>query len=170
MVTRQRAVRALSAGFTLIEILVAMALVGIILGLAVVKLGQSDAQIAQHEAERLAAVLEDARDEAIAGGRSVAWSSDGHGYQFWLQDDTGSWQAIPNHEILKPYELPDILKVSGQTVNLRDQRLGERIVFDTSGVNQPFTIELVAGEGHWRLEGDVMGRVSAAREDDQHGG
>ena len=170
MLIRRRTSRALSAGFTLIEILVAMAVIGIILGLAVVKLGQSDAQIAQHEAERLAAVLEDARDEAIAGGRSVAWSTDGHGYQFWLQDDGGNWQAIPNHEVLKPYELPEVVRVGAQTVNLRDQRLGERIVFDSSGVNQTFTVELVAGEGHWQLDGDVMGRVSAQREDQQHGG
>lgn len=165
----QRPAHARASGFTLIEILVAIAVIGIILGLAAVKLGQSDGQIAEREAQRLAAVLEDARDEAISGGHSVGWSSDGHGYQFWIQDGNGDWQAIPNHEVLKPYQLPDILKVSAQTVNLRDRRLGERIVFDSSGVNQPFTIDLVTQEGRWHLEGDVMGRVTEQQATDSHG-
>ncbi|MDR3428588.1 MULTISPECIES: type II secretion system minor pseudopilin GspH [Silvimonas] len=153
--------RRIQRGFTLIEILVALALIGIILGLAVVKLGQSDAQVSEHEARRLAAVLEDARDEAIAGGRTIGWSTDGHGYQFWVQDDQNNWQAIPNHEVLKPYELPENLRVTKQTANLRDLRLGERIVFEASGVNQPFTVEMTLGQSEWMLEGDVMGRVNA---------
>ncbi|GAB7128104.1 hypothetical protein JCM19000A_26110 [Silvimonas sp. JCM 19000] len=164
-----RPARLRALGFTLIEILVAIAVIGIILGLAAVKLGQSDGQIAEREAQRLAAVLEDARDEAISGGHSVGWSSDGRGYQFWIQDGNGDWQAIPNHEVLKPYQLPDILKVSAQSVNLREQRLGERIVFDSTGVNQPFTIELVTQTGHWHLEGDVMGRVSAQQVTNNNG-
>ncbi|GGP27574.1 type II secretion system minor pseudopilin GspH [Silvimonas amylolytica] len=153
--------RRLTRGFTLIEILVTLALIGIILGLAVIKLGQSDGQIAEREANRLAAVLEDARDEAIAGGRTVGWSTDGHGYQFWVQDDQNNWQAIPNHEVLKPYELPGDLRITRQTANLRELRLGERIVFEASGVNQPFTVELEVGSNQWLLEGDVMGRVNA---------
>ncbi|WP_432721023.1 GspH/FimT family pseudopilin [Jeongeupia wiesaeckerbachi] len=148
-------------GFTLVEILVALAIVGLILGLAVVKLNDSDATTLSREAERLALLLDNARDAAINSGRTTAWSSDGRGYQFWLLDDQNSWQAIGADEVLRARSFPEGISLSALTINLRDRPIGERIVFEPSGVNAPFHFELQLGDARWQLDGDAMGRVSA---------
>ncbi|BCL75629.1 hypothetical protein JHS3_13650 [Jeongeupia sp. HS-3] len=149
-------------GFTLVEILVALAIVGLILGLAVVRLGDSDATTLSRESARLALLLENARDAAINSGRTMAWSSDGHGYQFWLLDDQNAWQAIAADEVLRARELPEGTKLVAQTINLRERRIGERIVFEPSGVNAPFHLDLQLGSVRWQLDGDAMGRVRAS--------
>ncbi|GHD63023.1 GspH/FimT family pseudopilin [Jeongeupia chitinilytica] len=148
-------------GFTLVEILVALAIVGLILGLAVVRLNDSDATTLSRESERLALLLDSARDAAINSGRATAWSSDGHGYQFWLLDDQNSWRAIGADETLRARQLPEGIRVNALTINLRERPIGERIVFEPSGVNAPFRMELQLGEARWQLDGDAMGRVSA---------
>ncbi|AOX99554.1 GspH/FimT family pseudopilin [Jeongeupia sp. USM3] len=148
-------------GFTLVEILVALAIVGLILGLAVVRLNDSDATTLSREAERLALLLDGARDAAINSGRATAWSSDGRGYQFWLLDDQNGWQAIGADEVLRAREWPEGIALSALTVDLRERPIGERIVFEPSGVNAPFRVELRLGEVRWRLDGDAMGRVVA---------
>ncbi|SMC25788.1 general secretion pathway protein H [Andreprevotia lacus DSM 23236] len=155
-------------GFTLIEILVTLGIVAIVLGVAVVRLGESDGRVVAREAQRLALLLDDARDEAINGGRALAWSSDGRGYQFWLQDEQNNWQVYATQDEFRPRTLPEGMQVQHQQVSLRDQPLGERIVFEPSGVNQPFHMELLLGEQQWRLDGDVMGQVSASAVEAAH--
>ncbi|AMC33955.1 GspH/FimT family pseudopilin [Janthinobacterium sp. B9-8] len=145
-------------GFTLIEILVVLSIIGIIMGLAVVRLDLSDGQRVEREASRLAALFESARDEAITGGQAIAWSSDGLGYQFWLQDAQNNWQSIATHDLLNPRVLEEV-RVEGFSVNLRERRMGERLVFEPSGVNAPFSLQLRLNNSRLELAGDVMGRV-----------
>ncbi|HSC78845.1 MAG TPA: GspH/FimT family pseudopilin [Chitinolyticbacter sp.] len=149
-------------GFTLIEILVALALVGIILGLALLRFDPSDSQVLDRESLRLALLLEGARDEAISGGRATAWSTDGAGYQFWLLDDAANWQALPTHETLKPRELPEAVRVTQLVVDGREVPLGERLVFNPSGVNATYVITLVTGAGRRTVVGDILGRAAAS--------
>ncbi|AZN36046.1 type II secretion system minor pseudopilin GspH [Iodobacter ciconiae] len=151
-------------GFTLIEILVVLSIIGIIMGLAVVRLDLSDGQRVEREASRLASLFESARDEAITSGQTIAWSSDGQGYQFWLQDAQNNWQSIAAHDLLNPRVLEEV-QVEGFTVNLREQRLGERLVFEPSGVNVPFSLRLRLNNSRLELVGDVMGRVEVRRPD-----
>ena len=73
-------------GFTLIEILVVMAIVGIVVALAAVRFGMSDVDTLQREAERLSLLLETARDEAIGLGQPIGFSAQPGTYRFWQQD------------------------------------------------------------------------------------
>ncbi|KAF0814301.1 hypothetical protein IGB42_01202 [Andreprevotia sp. IGB-42] len=151
------------AGFTLIEILVTLAVIAIVMGIAVVQLGESDGRVAGREAERLSLLLDAARDEAINGGRPLAWSTDGHGYQFWLQDDQNNWQVLSTQEEFRQRSLPEGLQITRQSTNLRQQPIGERIVFEPSGVNALFQLDMALGEQHWRVDGDVTGQVHATQ-------
>ena len=147
-------------GFTLLEILVVMAIIGAVSALAVVRLESSDARRVAQVAEQLATVLEAARDEAISTGNSVAISSDGQGYQFWSDHgDYGEWIALPMNELLPAKRLPDGVFWQAQRVNDRNGSLGERIIFPPDGVLDPFSVELRAGDTVVQLEGDVMGRI-----------
>lgn len=147
-------------GFTLIEILVVLAIVGVVCALAVVRLESSESRRVAQEAQRIATLLEAARDEAIASGHSVAVSSDGQGVQFWLaNDEQGEWLAFPAHETLQARRLSGGVTWQGQRVNERARPLGERLVFPPDGVVEPFEVMLEAGAIQVALEMDVMGRV-----------
>src|SRR5690242_19911966 len=61
-----------AAGFTLVEILVVIAIVGIVLVVAAPNLFPTDAEIARRETANVALALERARDEAWFGGRPTA--------------------------------------------------------------------------------------------------
>lgn len=155
--------RRLAAGFTLIEILVVLALVGIVSATVVVRLQSSDYNKALQAAERLTAVLDAAREQAIYSGRSVAISSDGQGYQLWSTGGTrGEWISLPADGLLAPRRLAEGVVWVSQRVNDRAVPMGGRIVFPPDGVVDPFIIELGAGQARVRLEADVMGRVGVA--------
>ncbi len=149
-----------SRGFTLIEILVVLAIIGVVSSLVVVKLEASDASKVRRAVEDLAAVLEAARDEAVFSGRQVAISSDGLGYQLWNDSGSyGEWVSLPADGILHSGKLADGVRWQSQRVNDRPQALGERIVLPPDGVVDPFDVELVAGQTRLWLAADVMGRI-----------
>ncbi|HEX6364163.1 MAG TPA: prepilin-type N-terminal cleavage/methylation domain-containing protein [Albitalea sp.] len=65
--------RAAARGFTLVELLIVVALIGIVSGLASLALRDPTANRLDQEAARLAALLESARAEARASGLAVHW-------------------------------------------------------------------------------------------------
>lgn len=152
-----------SLGFTLIEILVVLAIIGVISSLVVVRQGTSDQHKVERAAEDLAAVLEAARDEAVFSGQHVAISSDGQGYQLWHNHGSqGQWVGLPAEAGLRAGKLADGVRWQSQRVNDQAQALGERIVLPPDGVVDPFGVELAAGDARRWLQADVMGRIEVS--------
>ncbi len=155
-------------GFTLIEILVVLALVGIVAGLVVVRLDDDGQRATRHAAEQLSVALEAARDEAIYSGRELAFSSDGEAWQFWVADSgRRSWQALTDGELLRPRRFAGEVRIAAQRVSGRDRPLGERLVFAADGLSEPFALLLQGGASQLRLSYDAMGRVSVEAADAQ---
>ena len=149
-------------GFTLIEILVVCAIVAIMLGLVVARFGQSDAGRLRGVAEDLARQLEAARDEAVTRGRSVAFSSDGQGYQFWLASgDRGEWIALPTSASSRSRSFPEGVALSGMSINDSVRPLGERVVFALSGISDPFMLTLTKGASRVEIVADALGRIES---------
>jgi general secretion pathway protein H len=76
-----------SAGFTMIELLLVVALIAIATGLATFALRDPSSTQLEHEAARLAALLESARAESRASGLAVQWEArndtpEGKGFRF----------------------------------------------------------------------------------------
>lgn len=85
---------AVSRGFTLVELLIVMVLVGVMGGMAVLAMGQADpSRVVRLEAERLARLLELAEQEASIRGEIVAIELYAGGYRF-LQPQGNGWQAM----------------------------------------------------------------------------
>jgi len=156
--------RRLALGFTLIEILVVCALVAVTLGLAMIKLDPSDSRRLNAAAEALAGRLEAARDEAVVRGETVAFSSDGQGYQFWVADtERNAWVALPDAGTVVSGRLAEGVVLSSLRVNGKSRPLGERLAFSFSGLVEPFALTLSAGSTTLDIHGDALGRINIHR-------
>ncbi len=72
--------RKLTGGFTLLELLVVMAIIALATAGVSLALRDPDATALEREAERLAAILETGRSQSRATGLPVRWQSDAEGY------------------------------------------------------------------------------------------
>ena len=65
-----------SRGFTLIEMLVVLMIMGLFIGLVSTITRPDDRAVLQLEAERLSQLLDFAASEAQLSGKSIAWTAD----------------------------------------------------------------------------------------------
>lgn len=152
------------AGFTLLEIMVVLVIIGIVLTLAVVRLDPPADRVLQQEAERLALLFEAARDEAIARSEPLAWSHFRGRHQFWIRRDA-DWLPLSGVDVLVPRELPAGVSFGSIKVNLQLQGEDGKLVFQPSGVNELFQLQLQGEGGVFELSSDVLGRISVSRQD-----
>ena len=143
-----------SNGFTLIEILVVVAITGIIVALASVNLFPSDREIARREAGRLALAIEHARDAAWFGGRPTAISfADGRA-RLWRHAGN-AWQPDTAREVA----LDPGLRITAMTSEGHAIPTGERLVFLPDGLDEPFRVALEVRGLAWAVDGDAAGSV-----------
>jgi len=106
-----------SAGFSLIEILVAMAIVAVLIGVAVPYLGGNSDKLARDEIERLLAVIQSVKDKAVIENREYGLSINENAYQVLLLEDEDEeqpvrWQLVSEQPGLAEYEFPPEVEVN----------------------------------------------------------
>ena len=171
-------------GFTLLEVLVVLIIIGIITSMAVVStrvLG-GDHEMDQ-EAERLYAVLGQAREDAMLEGRDVALRIDARGYDFLRLDRrTDQWELVADDPLLRERTLPEGLEASlwleSQPVQLhaRNAPTGRvpavpQLIVQASGDLVPFDLVLTrtGTEERRRVTGRPDGTLELKRGDDVPG-
>ena len=99
-------------GFTLVEILVVITIVGIVLSVAVLSLGVlGDDREMDTELRRYVSLVELARDEAMLQGREYGLEFLVQGYRFVELDPlTRQWTEIVGDDVLRPRDLPDTVE------------------------------------------------------------
>jgi general secretion pathway protein H len=149
-------------GFTLVELLVVIVIVGITLSLVIVNFSRDDRQVLADEAQRLAMLLEHAHDEAIASSRAFAWIADGESYRFAVAADDGTWANVGNDNLLRSREWASGVHFGGiRLMRGGGQReASSRIAFSPSGFNSPFDLTLTAGETRAVIAGSAVGRIT----------
>jgi general secretion pathway protein H len=154
---RERAHRGDRAvGFTLIEVLVVVAIAGIVVALAAVNLFPGDAQVARREAGSMALAIEHARDAAWFGGRPTAVTFDEGRLREWrLAAD--AWQP----DAARDRPLAEDLRITGLFVDGAPLPAGGRLVFLPDGLGIPFRVALEVRGLPWAVEGDAAGAVTA---------
>lgn len=96
-----------TGGFTLLEILVVLFIIGIVVSFAVLTVGDRvAADRLQREAERLQALLDIAAEEAVLFGVEIGLDISGPGYRF-LRLAPDGWEALGGDGPLRPRELPE---------------------------------------------------------------
>ncbi|MEK7437137.1 MAG: GspH/FimT family pseudopilin [Pseudomonadota bacterium] len=152
-VTRSGAKR----GFTLIEMLVVLMIMGLFVGLVSTITRPDDRAVLRLEAERLSQLLEFAATEARLTGKPIAWTADESGYRFWRGGDDGSWIEIRDSELLRARTLPQGVAVSGFRVeNMRPQG-SMRLEFTPQGSSLAFTIAMSIGAERYAVTGSPVG-------------
>jgi len=166
-----------SAGFTLLEMMVVMVLIGIIFSFAMLSMGGDDvAKMMDQEAHRLETLLVLANDEAIVRGEELGLRFADDGYDFLVLALDG-WKQ-PDDDLLKAYTLPaDIhmqLEVEGEQP--RDKQAADKdaepppqVLILSSGEMTPFAVTFNSHQSdyRYRLEASLMGEVTRTREGPQ---
>ena len=140
-------------GFTLLEILVVVAIAAVLAASVIVLAWPGDSLVAEREARRLAALLELATAESRASGESIAWRPNPGGYSFSRRDREGDWQAFPASEPLGPRAMPNGIALRG----------AEPVILYPYGLSSPMKVTIVSGERRFAVQGGVLGRFSVAR-------
>ena len=141
-----RAGRQRHQGFTLIELLVVMVILGITLGLVSLNAMPSQKQSLQQDAQRVALLLQLARDEAIVRNRQIAFEAGPDSYRFLIRNDK-QWDVAVQDDLLRAREFkrgPYTLMLAPQA----DYRDGvTRIVFGREPVDKPFVLTMASNDG-----------------------
>jgi len=152
-----------SRGFTLVEILVVLLLIGIAAGLAYAQLDRDPRQALEREGRRLAGALEHAALLAQWKNETLGVSASGGAYRFWRRGgdaDGERWVALSDDEVLLPHVLPSPLIVSPQTYAGQTVPDAAVLPLVPSGRNEPYVIALAAPEWQLLLAADPLNRVA----------
>ena len=111
-------------GFTLIEILVVVALIGIISSVIVLSIDllRNDEDLRQ-ESQRIKSLLKIAQDEAVIQSKDLGINIELHGYHFVEYEPfLNQWNKIQNDNLLGSYQLSKnyefMLFIEGTEINL----------------------------------------------------
>jgi general secretion pathway protein H len=137
------------AGFTLVELLMTVAIIGLAAGAVVLSVPDPRPSVAA-DAERFAARLARAREEAVLANHPVAVETAAQGYAFSMFDGD-TWTALSEGPF-KPESWSEGLSLtpSGTT----------RVVFDPTGVADPAALTLSRDGRTVRVAVDGAGEVS----------
>ncbi len=149
-------------GFTLVEMLVVMLIMGILAGTVGANLRPGNRDLLRVEAERLAQLLDLAAQESRLTGTSIAWTSDGVGYRFWRRGNNDEWAEIRDDDLLRARGLPHGMTLS----QLRDEASGPqqvmRLEFPPDGAMSAFSMDLSLGAEHYVIAASPVGDLRIA--------
>ncbi len=147
--------RRTSGGFSLLELLVVVTIIGIFAGAAVLYVGVTGRdRVIEREMRRLGSLIELLREEALMQSRDYGLLFSRSGYRFYIYDHVQQlWVEPPNDRLLREHELPEPLRL---TLLLEDREVRLEPEFDarmraepepqvfllSSGELTPFRVEI----------------------------
>jgi general secretion pathway protein H len=170
-----------AAGFTLLEMMVVMVLIGVIFSFAMLSMSGDDlSELMERETRRLETLLALASDEAVIRGEELAMRFEEDGYEFMMLAADG-WR-VANDGLLKSYRLPaDIelqLDVSGDLPVIGGEQEQEpepgqgyvqppQVYILSSGEMTPFSVTFNSrnSDRQYHLTTGVLGTVNWEFED-----
>lgn len=133
-----------------------MVIVGITLGAVSFNAMPNDQKVLQNDAQRIALLLQSARDEAIVRNHPIAFEAEADRYRF-LSFQNNKWSTLKQDDLLREREF----KHSPVTFTIRpasaEQSTPLRIIFGREPVGIPFVLTLAAGDAQVAIHADGIG-------------
>lgn len=153
-----------AGGFTLLEVLVVVFIIGIVLSLAVIGIRDDPAERVETEARRFASLVTMASQEAVLQSRELAVEIGREGYRFLVLEEN-AW-VEPDDELLRTRELPEGMRID---VSVEGERGGGRMGMQTDpriyllsgGEMTPFELIITLDDARvsYGVRGDALGRL-----------
>lgn len=178
--TWTRQLPAHTRGFTLLELLIVVTIIGLLAGVAVLSVGVLGAdRDMERELQRLSSLTELVREEGLMQGRDYGLMLSRSGYRFYLFDySQQAWLLPADDRLLRPRTLPEGLELSldmeGREIVLRpdagiefEETPQPQIVLMSSGEVTPFriTLERQFTPGRMTLDVAMDGTTETAEHD-----
>jgi len=166
-------------GFTLLELLVVLVMIGIILTFAMLSIGDGGRQDRlEQEARRLQALFSLASEEAVLRSLELGVVLQRQGYRF-VGYDGEAWQPLAGDSLFREHALPEAMElklfIDGLPVELAalpeegadgDAGPAPQLLFFSSGERQPFELTLAYRDPPplvYRLQAPLFGPLKLAR-------
>ncbi len=159
---RRARARDASKGFTLVEMLVVLAMMGIFLGLVSTAVRPGAQDQLRLEAERLAQLLDLAAEESRITGKSLAWTSDGPGYRFWRLGTDDEWSPLRDSDELRARILPEGMLVGALRTEAAGAPAQRRLEFSPGGQFLAYSIALSYAAGNYTISSSPVGELRVA--------
>ncbi len=162
-------------GFTLLEIMVVLVIIGIMVSFAVLQFSDEGAKQLKEESRRLELLVKLSREEAILEASDYAIGFWQGGYSFYaLNEDESKWEEITDDPSLRPREMPEYIELS---LELEDQLVilemkppeKPQIFLLSSGEMTPFLLQLSIQERNdtpKEISFDQLGRLNYEEQPD----
>ena len=158
---------ALQRGFTLLELMVVIVIIGVILTFAGLSTGgDSRAEQMQREATRLMALIDMASEQAILRSEQLAIRFGDEDYEFMLLQE-GKWAALQDDGLLRARVLPKGIELRLELEENPPPGLqaedteAPQVFLLSSGEMTPFTLTFSAPESEQRyvVKASLLGRL-----------
>ncbi len=138
-------------GFTLLELLVAIVIAGVMVGIVSLSIGSFDRGL-RFEAERVAQLLMLAREEAQLRGKPIRFEADDERYGFSLWRERRWRTLVDDHDLReRAWERPTAIR-------LERADGGRQIEFGRDQVDTPFVLRLRRSGEEIAIVSDGLGR------------
>jgi general secretion pathway protein H len=141
--------------FTLVELLVVVAIIGLTLAFVTVNLFPDDQTQARREAERIASLLEQARDDAWFGGRPTVATFGERSVSVARVNRQRELEPIAERTVAFPATVHATLVTLANAPSRADAGLP----FVPDGLGVPFSVQVDAGSARRYVEGDAAGAI-----------
>ena len=150
-----------TTGFTLIELMVVMFIIGLTLALVQVNLMPSDSAQLQDEADRLMTVLGAVQDEVAASGRGMALEITDDGYRL-LQHQGKIWQLLQVSPFAA-HRFAEGLRWGERLFDGKPLSVGQRALWRPGAPPPELSLKLIAlDQSERQLVLDPLGRLRLA--------
>jgi len=159
-------------GFTLIEIMVVMVIIGVMAAMAaVVVSGNKERRQLENEARKLLAILQLAQEESVFQNIEIGVKIDSEGYEFKALDETNMTWVDLSQDFLKKRRFPEWLDIEFKgekkeiklpSENTDSKSFRPQLLFLSSGEGTPVTLILKIKQLpkiQYKLESDGLSAI-----------
>lgn len=149
-----------NGGFTLLELMVTVAIIGIFAGVSMVNYSVEGRSALVADAKRFAMTLEHAQEEAEMIGEIIGMGALDDGYRFLRMNDSGEWEPMSGNREGFEGEKPGFTVGTDGAGEQRATADSPMLVFTAGWRPDGFRISIVRGGDKVYLVSDIFGRVT----------